>query len=234
MRIWDLPAGYLNRQSLLGEHRELHGIHSILTNGKDGYARHPETLRWTKALSGLTSRHGQLVAEMRLRGYVDRTPLRSGTSKTKWPTSFVTDPVDQIALLRAKYAGKDKGRIPLPRSPQELWAQHKYSVMARSPQTYQALGRAVARMRHGASLSPLAQDLIWILRDPPGHGRLVNAIEHMWGHVRDYATLDDLDAARTHVDGLLACTQRLAVHHREKFLLSSTALSELAVFVDAA
>jgi hypothetical protein len=23
MRVWDLPAGYLNRQSLLGEHREL-------------------------------------------------------------------------------------------------------------------------------------------------------------------------------------------------------------------
>ena len=34
MRIWDVPAGYLNRQSLLGEHRELHGIYSILTNGK--------------------------------------------------------------------------------------------------------------------------------------------------------------------------------------------------------
>ena len=71
MRVWDLPAGYLNRQSLLGEHRELHGIHSILTRNKTGYASHPETLRWVRTLSGLAMRHRQLVAEMSLRGYVD-------------------------------------------------------------------------------------------------------------------------------------------------------------------
>jgi len=34
MRIWDIHPGYLNRQSLLGEHRELHGIFSIITNKK--------------------------------------------------------------------------------------------------------------------------------------------------------------------------------------------------------
>ena len=71
MRVWDPPARYLNRQSLLGEHRELHGIHSILTQNKTGYASHPETLRWVRTLSGLAMRHRQLAAEMslaRLRG----------------------------------------------------------------------------------------------------------------------------------------------------------------------
>ena len=151
MRIWDLAAGYLNRGSLLAEHRELHGIHSILINGKSGYARHPETLRWVTAVSGLAVRHRQLVAEMRLRGYTDRTPLTFNASRTRWPKSFVTPPDAQVALLRKKYVGKEKGRIPLPRNAQELWAQHKYSVMARSPRTYQALGRAVARL--GANTS---------------------------------------------------------------------------------
>nr|WP_320015958.1 pyrimidine dimer DNA glycosylase/endonuclease V [uncultured Desulfobacter sp.] len=37
MRIWDLHPGYLNRRSLLGEHRELHGMASIIVNGKKGY-----------------------------------------------------------------------------------------------------------------------------------------------------------------------------------------------------
>ena len=46
MRIWDVSPGYLNRQSLLGEHRELHGLVSILVHGKRGYSRHPETVRW--------------------------------------------------------------------------------------------------------------------------------------------------------------------------------------------
>ena len=35
MRIWDVNPGYLNRQSLLGEHRELHAIFSIIKNNKD-------------------------------------------------------------------------------------------------------------------------------------------------------------------------------------------------------
>lgn len=231
MRIWDVPAGYLNRQSLLGEHRELHGIYSILTNGRAGYSRHPETLRWTRALSGLAFRHRQLTAEMRLRGYVDRTPLRCRPSTAKWPVSFVTAPEDQVALLQRKYVGREKGRIPLPANAQELWAQHKYSVMARSPEIYHSTGRSVARMRRGAPIAGLMLDLIRILRDVPSAGRLMNAIEHMWGHVRKVATADDLAAAKTSAGALLDCTQRLAVLHRERFLLSSVALSELAVFV---
>ena len=141
-------------------------------------------------------------------------------------------PEEQVTLLRQKYAGKPKGRIPLPRNAQELWAQHKYSVMARSPRTYQTLGRSVARMRNGKARATLLQELTWILRDTPGEGRLLNAVEHMWGYVRDHATADDIRMARMSIEHLLARTQRLAVRRRQRFLLSSTALSELAVFVD--
>ena len=233
MRVWDLPAGYLNRQSLLGEHRELHGIYSILTQKKSGYANHPETLRWVRTLSGLAARHRQLAAEMAFRGYVDRTPLRVAMSRARWPAIFVTEPADQIAVLRTKYVGKEKGRIPLPRSAQELWAHHKYSVMARSPEAYRTIGRAVARMKRGADLSTLTTDLVWILRDAPSQGRLTNALEHMWGHVRDRATPDDLAMARASLGQMIARTQQLAHRLREPFLLSSTALSELAMFVDS-
>jgi hypothetical protein len=232
MRIWDLAAGYLNRGSLLGEHRELHGIHSILANGKTGYARHPETLRWASAVSGLAVRHRQLAAEMRLRGYMDRTPLTSNTSRAQWPKSFVTSPDEQLTLLRKKYVGKEKGRIRLPRNAQELWAQHKYSVMARSPRTYQAIGRAVARMRADTAYATLLDELTSILREAPSQGRLLNAVEHMWGYVRDHATAADIQNARTSPAHLLVRTQRLALRHRQRFLLSSTALSELAVFVE--
>lgn len=230
MRIWDLSAGYLNRQSLLGEHRELHGLLSILRNGKTGYARHPETLRWVAARSGLALRHRQLVAEMRLRGYMDRTPIRCAPFRAAWPASFVTDPAEQVVLLRRKYVGRDKGRIALPRSPQELWAQHKYSVLARNPETYKSLGRTIARTRPNAPLSTLARDLIAILREPPSEGRLTNAVEHMWGHVSDRATAEETVVARRSPCDRLACTQRVAWRVREPYLLSSTALSELAVW----
>jgi hypothetical protein len=60
----------------------------------------------------------------------------------------------------------------------------------------------------------------------------LNAIEHMWGYVRDQATPEELAAARIGATHLLACTQQVALRARERYLLSSTALSELAVFVE--
>jgi len=52
MRVWDINPGYLNRQSLLGEHRELRGIASIIVLGKKGYSQHLETIRWWDYVSG--------------------------------------------------------------------------------------------------------------------------------------------------------------------------------------
>jgi len=232
VRVWDLPAGYLSRQSLLGEHRELHGLYNIVVYGKAGYARHPETRRWVDALGGLVWRHRQLRAEMRLRGYVDRTPLRSRT-RVDWPTVFVTPPCAQFALLSVKYANAASGRIPLPRTAHDLWAQHKYSVMARDPRAYRAIGRAVSRMRRGASVDSLAVELVMLLRLAPSAGPLLNAIEHMWGHVRPHASENDLRAARDGTAALLAVTQTLAVRCQEPYLMRSTALSELETHLDS-
>jgi hypothetical protein len=234
VRIWDVAPGYLNRGSLLGEHRELHGLRSILVHGKTGYSRHPETLRWVGCLSGLALRHDALVAEMRLRGYVDRTPVRCGSRRGTWPRVFVTDPADQLALLRTKYDRREQGRIPLPRDAQQLWAQHKYSVMARSPETYQRIGRAVARMRRSDGVVALARDLVLILREPPAEGRLTNALEHMWGHVRDFATPEDIAAAQRGARPMFLLIQALATRAGDPFLTASTALSELGVYVRTA
>lgn len=75
MRIWDIPVRELCRVHLLGEHRELHAIWSILTNDKKGYRNHPETIRWVGSLAALYVRHEQEAAEMLLRGYKHNSPL---------------------------------------------------------------------------------------------------------------------------------------------------------------
>ncbi|MEX0789231.1 MAG: DUF1722 domain-containing protein [Actinomycetota bacterium] len=230
MRIWDLSPGYLNRGSLLGEHRELHGLHSILVNNKKGYSAHPETLRWIGALGGLVERHNQLVAEMALRGYVDRTPLVA-VEEPVWPAEFVDPPGDQITILRTKYTDREPGRIPLPSDAQQMWAQHKYSVMARSPQEAGRIGRNLAALGAGASLTDLARDLVVLLRERPGEGRLANAIEHMWGHVRRYATPEEVLRAGAGAGEMLALTRHLVLRQQERYLLESTALSDLAIFM---
>lgn len=75
MRIWDIPPSELCRKHLLGEHRELHAIWTILNTGSKGYINHPETKRWVGKLSALYLRHEQEVIEMKQRGYNHHSPL---------------------------------------------------------------------------------------------------------------------------------------------------------------
>jgi hypothetical protein len=131
MRIWDLHPGYLNRQSLLGEHRELHGLVSIIQYNKKGYSKHPETLRWVGLGWALKQRHKLLVAEMTLRGYKDQSPVLLRSKPGTWPEIYIDEPAQQISILKKKYQHLESGRIPLPNNAQTFWAQHKYSVMAR-------------------------------------------------------------------------------------------------------
>jgi hypothetical protein len=106
MRIWDVPPERLCRQHLLGEHRELHGLWNILTQGKTGYSRHPETRRWEGRLAALYRRHEALVAEMTRRGYNHATPLDPALATGEAIQTDFVDPIArQYALLREKGCG---------------------------------------------------------------------------------------------------------------------------------
>ena len=231
MRIWDLNPGYLNRQSLLGEHRELHAIVSIIINNKKGYSRHPETLRWKNFGWALNQRHRLLAAEMKLRGYVDRTPVLLKTQNQKWPDIFVDPPVAQLSILAEKYKDKEPGRIPLPENVQKLWAQHKYSVMARDVSEYKHIGRWVASSKTGNGISDLYPELLSMLRCPPGEGNLRNTVQHMWGYVSGFASLSGKAIERKTTRGLIAEIQRLAFLHNIVYLKESTALGELQAWI---
>jgi uncharacterized protein YbgA (DUF1722 family) len=188
VRIWDVNPGYLNRQSLLGEHRELHAIVSIIRNNKKGYSRHPETLRWQGFGWALNQRHKLLAAEMNLRGYTDRTPVKLKSKSLKWPEVFVDIPAVQFNILVRKYKNTGQGRIPLPKNVQQLWAQHKYSVMARDIAEYKYLGGWVASRKTDSAIFDLYPELVSLLRCPPAEGNLRNAVQHMWGYVSPYVS----------------------------------------------
>jgi hypothetical protein len=103
LRIWDLPPGRLCRKHLLSEHRELHGLWNILTQGRRGYRNHPETLRWVGKLAALYARHEQQVAEMTRRGYAHASPLEAALATgAAEQTEYVDPPARQLELLRAK------------------------------------------------------------------------------------------------------------------------------------
>jgi len=106
MRIWDIAPKRLCRNHLLGEHRELHAVWSVLTGNKKGYSRHPETLRWKGRLAALYTRHALLVREMENRGYNHRSKLdRRLAGGGRKQSIFVDPPKKQIEILRNKGCG---------------------------------------------------------------------------------------------------------------------------------
>ena len=103
MRIWDIAPNRLCRRHLLGEHRELHAIWCILTQGKKGYACHPETLRWRGKLKALFLRHQALVSEMKRRGYAHQSPLSESLATGEGiQDTFVDCYEDQVRILQEK------------------------------------------------------------------------------------------------------------------------------------
>jgi len=103
MRIWDIPPEKLCRLHLLGEHRELHAIWSILTQGKKGYSAHPETLRWKGKLKALFLRHEKLVRQMRRRGWHHQSCLpKSLACGAARQNQYVDSVKKQILILKQK------------------------------------------------------------------------------------------------------------------------------------
>lgn len=227
MRIWDIQAGYLNRQSLLGEHRELHGMVSVITNNKKGYSRHPETLRWVSFSWALRQRHQLLSAEMSLRGFVDRSPVEIFPNKNIWPTSYIDEPYTQFQIIKEKYIGKEQGRIPLPENGQQLWSHHKYSVLARDVQKYKQIGQNTALMRPQDDYSALAKELTELLRKPPAQGGIKNALQHMWGYVSNFPAVPKGEINSWSLEKLYGEIQNRVIASQQPYLMTSTALSEL-------
>jgi uncharacterized protein YbgA (DUF1722 family) len=232
MRIWDINPGYLNRQSLLGEHRELHGIVSIIENNKKGYSSHPETVRWVGYQWALKQRHLLISAEMKLRGFSDRTSVFIDGNVGEWPTIYIDEPFAQFCLLEKKYLTKEQGRIPLPKNAQQLWGQHKYSILARNVNLYRQIGRDVSSRKPDREFSALAKILTEQLRIQPSSGGLLNALQHMWGHVSNLSSVSKSEFESWSPRMLLAEIQKLTLRSEDQYLRHSTALSELEVWLE--
>ena len=103
MRVWDVDVGLLCDRHLLGEHRELHAIWTILSEARKGYSRHPETLRWVGHLPALFARHEAQVAEMARRGFQHASPLDAALATgSAEPPPMLETVADQIARLQQR------------------------------------------------------------------------------------------------------------------------------------
>lgn len=107
MRVWHpIPVRCLDDKRLTGEHAELHGIWSIITNNKRGYRLHPETQRWIGHLSALAHRHDLLVEELTLRGIMNhQSPLPNVEKFARCPVHYPPT-IEPVETMRQKLANK--------------------------------------------------------------------------------------------------------------------------------
>lgn len=105
MRSWHpIPPFCLDKARLLGEHREIHCIFTVLTQNKTGYSRHPETLRWRNHLPALAERHRLIVKEMVRRGWAGHKSSMDVNGAIEWPGL-----IEPLEDMRASLASKQRG-----------------------------------------------------------------------------------------------------------------------------
>ena len=235
MRVWDIHPGYLSGRSILGEHAEIHALHSIISGNKKGYSRHPETKRWMENLNQLVFRHNLVVKEMHLRDFKHNSPLQfSGNTKDNYLIdilSYVDLPAEQFGILSRKYSNNGQsGRITLPKNGTEFWAHHKYSIMTRGYQYYKEIQ---SFMKDKKSL-PIEQEGKLILKTQNymnfniAEKALENTIQHLWGYFKKESTSEEKIYFFNISDSItkLKFLFTLAKKYQKTYLLHSTIFAD--------
>ncbi len=198
MRVWDLHPGYLSRQSLLGQHAEIHAVHAVIIDQKKGYSAHPETRRWREKPDLLKRVHDLTVLEMKLRGFNHNSPFpenpfygeefcgKEGAAEEYVPL-YVDRPSEQVLILLEKYQQRQQeGRIPLPKNIFNFWAHHKYSIMARGYNCYKEI--QVLLNENGQYSIPETsfklEKIMDMMNLPVTVPALKNTLDHLWGYFK--------------------------------------------------
>ncbi len=188
-------------------------------------------MRWLGYGWALKHRHRQLAAEMSLRGFSEESLVGDSRSNEGiWPAVYIDEPSRQFQLLAMKYQNKEQGRIPLPKNIQQLWSHHKYSMLARDVGLYKEIGKNVAV--NDVDFAALAKTLVEMLRKAPSIGGLRNSLQHMWGYVSEYPIESKGTVESWSLAKLLQEIQVRTITSNNRYLTSSTALSELMTWID--
>lgn len=214
-RVPALSPGYLPLDRLLI-------LHDTLRDAPHVWADHP---------GGLAVLRRTVEAELALRGVSTGNPARlDDSAPVTWPE------LDRDALIEEWRRRTDlrEGRIPPPHRLTDLWAQHKYSVMARSPAGAREIGGALGRQDRSLDVETLLPRLVLDLRKPPPAGRLRDAVMHMWGYVSPVARTRGLEPDYEDLAATVGTIAAIALEEPRGYLATSTALSDLVVWGNGA
>lgn len=174
------------------------------------------------------SRHQvrSVLRELTLRG------VRTGDLPEFAAADSESCPPPEPTILRAQWRAlpEQKGRIPAPARVTELWAHHKYSVMARNPSRGREIGSRLGAQDPDLTIETLLPELVEMLATPPPEPTLRDAVMHMWGYVSPVARDRGLDADYSEIPRLVERIAEIALEDPTSYLAHSTALCDLSLW----
>ncbi len=224
--IWNISPMYFSDNDLTDEYRKLNTLlmeDAESKNFSKFYLDNRDQLYY---------RLSSISAELMLREIKHPKINASFKLSTLNSPKYDISPYEQLMILANKYSFKTQGRASLPKNAQELWAQHKYSVMARDVNLYRNIGRSLAGDKSEERYKELAKILCDELCKKPKEGSILNALQHMWGYVSNFSSIKKTEVKNLSLIELLYEIASLVKQSNQKYLLSQTALSELEIWIE--
>ncbi len=142
-----------------------------------------------------------------------------------------SDIYSEMKFLRDTYTKSTAGRLKIPKNTQELWAQHKYSIMARDYNLYKSIGIRVGKNKNPFYIDELLYLLSKELRTIPKEGGIRNALQHMWGYISKYSMIKKSEVNNLSLTSLYHEIRKHTLARKQEYLMQQTALSELEMWI---
>lgn len=225
MKIWDCFPAYLNKNQLVAEHRELHGIMQMVERGYPVRSdMDPHIANWLQAPQAIAWRHSLVAEEMRLHEIAHKSPIDSFRTPVEWPP-FSKEITLSMQFDQVNALAHD-ARLVIPNETETLIQQSAFSVMARDPALYKYLQQ---ESHHGRLvMTELLKEVSEIVRKPVQVEVYERVINSMWRYCKQAPEAFTFSSSEHRPARRIRAMQFLAGKYRWPELWQSTALTDLA------
>ncbi len=225
--IWNISPAYFSDEDLLCE---IDRLKYFLENFDNDTLKNDKDFQfYYKNSWELKYRIKSIAAELTLRGISTVDLQHIVISNSFESISYEIEPFKQFEMLKSRYKNRNLARVLVPKNAQQLWANHKYSIMARDVNLYRAIGKSVASNNDMKNFKNLSKVFIEKLRQKPKAGGITNTLHHMWGYISNILSLNinELSSKELFYE-ILKCVMK----SNQNYLIKQTAISELELWIN--
>lgn len=120
---------------------------------------------------------------------------------------------------------ENEKRISSPLNLQQIWAQHKYSVLARDHLFYKQTGSFLSGKKGLEGYKSFLEKVSDIILQRPNKGSLFNSVLHMWGYL-PVGIKENINPSKKNMHMCMKIIADFSLSEKCLYLKNSTALSD--------